>query len=406
MPIEDLGRLMPAAAMAEPPSTGERPSEAAAGGVVLARLSDRALFVRASGDEAAFAELVRRYREPLRRHAARYVGDGDAEDVVQQALVNASLAMRREPEREIEPKPWLYKVTTNAAIDHRRARAARPLGDRSHSEADFETLSGPESADPHEVVSGRETVRSLVDRMQGLAPNQRRAATARFLEGRSHDEIAGELGVSKGAARELIHRARRNLREAVPAIAPLTLIAKLRHAVSGLFAGSAPAAKLAAGAAVVAVAAGGGAAVVAAGDGGDAPSVAAGQTASPASASFEVPRVAPRPRMSAAAVAALERGERPGRDAAAASGKESAAGSTTSSGSPSGSGASTDAATAPATTAGGSPTDAVQNVVDDLGNATEQIGVPAPEVDVPELPTPELPVKPPSLPDVGLPGGG
>src|SRR5918998_430790 len=119
------------AAMPEPPT---------ATAVSAGRLSDRALFARAAMDEAAFAEIVHRYREPLRRHAARYVGDADAEDVVQQALVNANLALRRHPERDIEPRPWLYKVTTNAAIDFRRARAARPLGDRIHEEPDFEAV--------------------------------------------------------------------------------------------------------------------------------------------------------------------------------------------------------------------------------------------------------------------------
>ena len=345
--------------------------------VTLGRLSDRALFTRAAGDETAFAEIVRRYREPLRRHAARYVGDADAEDVVQLALVNASLALRREPERDIEPKPWLYKVTTNAAIDHRRAQAVRPLGDRPHEEIDLDTMSG--SGDPHQVLEGRESVRSMVSGIQELAPNQRRAATARFLEGRSHDEIADELGVSKGAARELIHRAKRNLREAIPALSPLPLFGRFRDAIGGLFAGSGSvgAAKLAAGAVAV---------VAAAGVGGIALSEAQkdeeGRT--PAAA---LPAAAAQPTPALPTVAAMA--DRPhsaqggGNDGDQGASQGGSAGSGSAGGSqPSSAGGGTQSATPVAADSagtgapGGSASNPVQDLTDQLGvgEVTDQVG--------------------------------
>jgi RNA polymerase sigma factor (sigma-70 family) len=392
--------------MPKPPTDG--PST----GVLLARLSDRALFVRAAEDERAFAELVNRYREPLRRHAARYVGDGDAEDVVQQALVNASLAIRREPDRDVEPKPWLYKVTTNAAIDHRRAAAARPLGDRTHEEPDFDALSGPAGADPHDVVEAREGVRSLVERMMGLAPNQRRAAAARFLEGRSHDEIAGELGVTKGAARELIHRARLNLREAMPALSPLPLFEKLRHAFGAMAAGATPVAKFTAGAALVAVAAGGSAAVLANRDAGDVPSVGAGGVGSPAAAISTIPTVAAEPRGGAAggANAAAARAGANGTGSTSETTSSAAGADAAATGTTLGAAAAQD----PAGTGAGSPADVVQGIADDLGlgGITNQLPS-APNVpnlpNVPNVPnTPSVPNLPdtPSAPNTGLPGAG
>jgi RNA polymerase sigma factor (sigma-70 family) len=379
-------------------------------GIAPGRLSDRALFSHAAADEAAFSELVRRYREPLRRHATRYVGDADAEDVVQQALVNASLALRRDPERDIEPRPWLYKVTTNAAIDHRRARAARPLGDRIHEEPDYEMLGAPDSDDPHQVAAGREAVRSVVSQIQTLAPNQRRAATARFLEGRSHDEIAGELGVSKGAARELIHRARRNLREAIPALSPVTLIEKLRHGIGGLFAGSsAPAAKLVAGAAVVAVA-GGGAAVVASPDGGGDERARAGAAAATPAAAVSEPSRAPAAGDDDGSVGAdgKDEGEAGGRNEPrppARSGQGSDAGAEAPAGT-------SHAATTPSADATPVPpvgSDPLQSTAEQLGvgEVTEQL----PDADV-SLPsevsdvTDQVPVDPPDLPSVGDPLGG
>jgi RNA polymerase sigma-70 factor, ECF subfamily len=392
-----------------PSTRGESTPRAA---ISLDRLSDRALFSHAASDEAAFSELVRRYREPLRRHAARYVGDGDAEDVVQQALVNASLALRREPGRDIEPRPWLYKVTTNAAIDHRRARAARPLGDRIHEEPDLEAIGTPESEDPHRVVTGREAVRSLVSQIQALAPNQRRAATARFLEGRSHDEIAGELGVSRGAARELIHRARRNLRQAIPALSPVTLFEKLRHGIAGVLAGSsAPAAKLVAGAAVVAVAAGGGAAVIASRDGAGDQARAEAAEAAPAAAKAD----ASRGSAGTSGGASGRSGDGDGRGngggengsadsskgGQAAGGGESVPSGATASATPAAAGS----GPAPGGIGGSTP---VQSTADQLGvgAVTEQLPIPdAIDTQVPDL-TDQLPVKPPDLPPIGDQGGG
>jgi RNA polymerase sigma factor (sigma-70 family) len=384
------------------------PKPPTSGAGTLARLSDRALFSRAAQDEAAFGEIVHRYREPLRRHAARYVGDADAEDVVQQALVNASLALRREPARDIEPKPWLYKVTTNAAIDHRRALSVRPLHDRPHEEVDLDAMAGSQSSDPHEVLTGRESVRSMVSGIRELAPNQRRAATARFLEGRSHDEIASELGVSKGAARELIHRAKRNLRETIPALSPLPFLGRLRDAIGGLFAGSgsAGAAKLAAGAVVVVAAAGvGGVAISQSrdGDGGPTPAASTAEAARPTAALPSVATVADRPAAGGGSADSSRGGNGDGGgQGGSGSGSQggSAATPDAASGQPS---TSTPAASSPGTSGsqgGSNPVQGlsdqlgVDQVADQVGQATEQVesgvngvgdqlGVDVPDVDVP-----------------------
>ena len=335
-----MGLVQPVAtATPKPPSSGA---------VTPDRLSDRALFSRAATDEAAFAELVNRYREPLRRHAARYVGDADAEDVVQQALVNASLAIRRDPDRDIEPKPWLYKVTTNAAIDHRRAQSVRPLGDRTHEDIDLDAVRESPGSDPHDVLAGRESVRGVVDGIKDLSPNQSRAATARFLEGRSHDEIADELGVTKGAARELISRARRNLRDAIPALSPVPFFAKLKGSLAALFGGgssSVGAAQLTAGAVAVVVAAGaGGVAIKYVADGEPAKPVGAKAVSAPVTAIPQAAPIAAEPRRTAAANAAANR--RGGSGGNGGSGSANAGGS-----SGSGSGAGTPAASSGTETA-------------------------------------------------------
>jgi hypothetical protein len=80
------------------------------------------------GYEAAFEEIVRRYRKPLDRFAASIVG-GHSEDVTQDAFSKALLALRGS-EAEIELRLWLYRIVRNTALNDLRDRpAAEQLGE-------------------------------------------------------------------------------------------------------------------------------------------------------------------------------------------------------------------------------------------------------------------------------------
>ena len=78
------------------------------------------------GYEAAFEEIVRRYRRPLDRFAAAIVG-GRSEDVTQDAFSKALLALRGS-EAEIELRPWLYRIVRNTALNDLRDRGAGGRG--------------------------------------------------------------------------------------------------------------------------------------------------------------------------------------------------------------------------------------------------------------------------------------
>ena len=162
------------------------------------------------GYDAAFEEIVRRYRKPLDRFAAGIVG-GRAEDVTQDSFSKALLALRGS-EAEIELRPWLYRIVRNTALNDLRDRApvAEELSER---------LPGARSAAAE--VEAREDLRDLMERLQALPEPQRAALVMRELEGLSHEEIAAALGVSGGAARQAIYRARAALREGFGLLVPL-----------------------------------------------------------------------------------------------------------------------------------------------------------------------------------------
>jgi RNA polymerase sigma factor (sigma-70 family) len=162
------------------------------------------------GYDAAFEEIVRRYRKPLDRFAAAIVG-GRSEDVTQDSFSKALLALRGS-EAEIELRPWLYRIVRNTALNDLRDRA--PIAEELS-----ERLPGARSAAAE--VETREELRELMDRLQALPEPQRAALVMRELEGLSHEEIAAALGVSGGAARQAIYRARAALREGLGLLLPL-----------------------------------------------------------------------------------------------------------------------------------------------------------------------------------------
>ena len=193
-------------------------SAARAGRAPLLRLQsdERLAALAAAGHKVAFETLVQRYRLPLVRACQRILADDRAEDAVQQTLLSAYQALRRHgpPDRF---RPWLYRIAVNAAMKmapDATASVEVPAG-----------LAGGEQ--PDEAGERRELVRSTLHAVAVLPAHQRRALVARELEGRSHEEIARELGLSGGAVRQLIHRARTSVRAAASALIPQEALLRL-----------------------------------------------------------------------------------------------------------------------------------------------------------------------------------
>lgn len=191
-------------------------------GPTLRAQSDRRLvtLVR-NGYEAAFEEIVRRYGRPLGRYAATIVG-GRSEDVTQDAFSKALLALRRS-DTEIDLRPWLFRIVRNTALNDLRDSPPSP-------EALAEAIAG--GRNPAEEMEQREEIADLIKRLQTLPEPQRAAIVMRELEGLSHDEIAAALGMSGGAARQAIYRARRALRDGIGMLVPLPLMQSLLAAAS------------------------------------------------------------------------------------------------------------------------------------------------------------------------------
>jgi RNA polymerase sigma factor (sigma-70 family) len=178
---------------------------------------ERLAKLSAAGAGGAFDLLAERYRPALLRACTQILPEAQAEDAVQQALINAHQALRRNgPPRRFEP--WLHRIAVNAALKElRRFPEELPL--------DEERINGVEQ--PPERQERRERLHEVVAAVAALPTGQRRALLLRELEGRSHVEIARSLGLTPGAVRQLIHRARSGVRSAVSAFTPYGLLLRL-----------------------------------------------------------------------------------------------------------------------------------------------------------------------------------
>src|SRR4051812_11078983 len=228
------------------------PARLAGAAVLRTQSDDRLVDLVRDGNDSAFEAIVHRYRRQLLRYCGRMLAPARAEDAVQQAFVNAYGALR-DSGADINLRPWLYRIAHNSALNVLRAAGA------DHVPVD-EQIDGVET--PPQAVERGERLRAVVAAVQQLPDRQRDAIVLQALEGRSYDEIAVELGVSGGAVRQLLNRARTTLREGVTALTPPALVARAGAAldapvadrVAQVVAGAGGSAVLAKGVALIAMA--------------------------------------------------------------------------------------------------------------------------------------------------------
>ncbi|HET8951770.1 MAG TPA: sigma-70 family RNA polymerase sigma factor [Solirubrobacteraceae bacterium] len=192
--------------------------------VLLRTQTDTRLVALArDGHERAFEAIVERYRRQLLRACRRVLPEARAEDALQQTLMAAWRGLRRGDEvREL--RPWLHRIAHNTSLNLLR-----------QSGYDYEQIEESlQIADaPDDELQRRAVVRQTLQGLASLPPRQREALLAIAVEGRSQDEVAGELGLSTGAVRQLVHRARTTLRTAATAVAPLPLVTWLASGSRG-----------------------------------------------------------------------------------------------------------------------------------------------------------------------------
>ncbi|MFI7537046.1 RNA polymerase subunit sigma-70 [Streptosporangium sp. NPDC049376] len=175
-----------------------------------------------AGDETAFATVVERHRRELHVHCYRMLGSFDeAEDVVQETFLRAWRG-RDGFQGNALFRAWLYKIATNACIDHSRrgARSATSFADLPWLQPYPDRLLdqvAPGETEPDAVLVTRETIElAFLAVIQLLPPKQRAVLILRDVLEWSAAETAAALDTTVASANSALQRARATVREHHP----------------------------------------------------------------------------------------------------------------------------------------------------------------------------------------------
>ena len=160
-----------------------------------------------AGNPGAFETIVDRYQGRLLGFCRQMLGSTeDAEDVLQEVFVNAYKAMLAD-EREINLRPWLYRIARNRCLNHLR----KPTADAQES---MDMVPEVEAASTAERVHNREEFRQLLADVNKLPETQRTALLLREMDALSYEEIAAAMDTTVPSVKSLLVRARISLAEA------------------------------------------------------------------------------------------------------------------------------------------------------------------------------------------------
>jgi len=197
----------PALAIASPPLSVEQ-------------MDDHALLAATrEGDETAFQELVRRYRNPITNFVYRMLNDYDrAADLAQETFVRVYMSSERY-QANYSFSTYIYRIASNLAISDLRQRKRRRVVPMPSFFSDKENAEIEVEFPDNRVVHPDQTMiederRKAVGRAIASLPDKYRAAVVlRDIEGKSYEEISAVLGLSDGTVKSRINRARNLLKE-------------------------------------------------------------------------------------------------------------------------------------------------------------------------------------------------
>jgi RNA polymerase sigma factor (sigma-70 family) len=166
----------------------------------------------AAGNDTAYAELVRRYKEPLYRLLRSHCGDAEeAYEAVQEAFIAAWQALARyDAARSFSS--WLHTIALNKARDRARRRWVRRLvlGARGLDGDEVESVPDP-APDAQEALLAQERDAQVEAAIARLPGTLKEALILTAIEGLTQAEAAAVLGVSPKTIEMRTYRARRIL---------------------------------------------------------------------------------------------------------------------------------------------------------------------------------------------------
>lgn len=187
---------------------------------------DRRLIDRSRrGDNDAFDQLVRRHERTVYNVAYRLTNShDDAADIAQEAFVRAWNNLRSF-RGDAQFSTWIHRIVTNAFLDDRKRRRARPTRSLDEAVELDESSVARQFEDPApgpEAVAEGEERRAVLERAIATLPEAQRVMVVLFhTQGLAYEEIAEITHLPMGTVKSRLNRARLALRDRLGAAAEL-----------------------------------------------------------------------------------------------------------------------------------------------------------------------------------------
>jgi RNA polymerase sigma-70 factor (ECF subfamily) len=170
-----------------------------------------------AGQTALFEVLMRRHNERVYRAARAIIkDDSEAEDIMQQAYVNAYSHLRQFDGRS-RFSTWLTRIAIHEALARARRRGRYTDMDLEHPSALTVATSTAAPLDPERLAFSRELGALMESSIDRLPDGAREVFILRTVEGMSTEEVAAALDVSEAAVKTRLSRARAVLRRELSA---------------------------------------------------------------------------------------------------------------------------------------------------------------------------------------------
>lgn len=191
-----------------------------------ARLDLRLVEAAKNGSQAAFGELMERYRESVYFTMFKMVKNSDdADDLTIEAFGKAFNRIDQYSP-SFAFSTWLFKIASNNCIDFIRKKRVKVTSlDTGYTRGDGEVMYlevSSQSQNPEEVIIHGQKVKLMRDLVTKLKPRYRELVELRYFEELSYEEIAETLDLPLGTVKAQLFRAREFLSN---------LIEKTKHTI-------------------------------------------------------------------------------------------------------------------------------------------------------------------------------
>jgi RNA polymerase sigma-70 factor (ECF subfamily) len=188
--------------------------------VSVGEMDDHSLLAATlAGDETAFAEIVRRYKNQITNYVYRMLNDYDrASDLAQETFVRVYMSAERY-QATYSFSTYIYRIAHNLAISELRTRKRRKLfslptffSDKDSEEIEVEIEDKRQTMADDQMIANER--RAAVDKaIVSLPEKYRMALVLCDIEEKSYEEISEVLGLPVGTVKSRINRARNLLKE-------------------------------------------------------------------------------------------------------------------------------------------------------------------------------------------------